>query len=190
MASSNNINNHNNSVFNLDYATSFSSLPFHFSNNNDLKRSKVRNWSGSYYEHSLLPPTHYLPQISPLHFYSRSGSPRTVEKRKQHIRQIMEADFEENLFHVKSLTAKKCVKFFGTSNLPPEILPQDADKVLCAGCSYPVDAHNQAANQVSIKPWTRDTLKWRGTTNTPDSKQNKTNKQQFDLFQRTSAFTT
>ncbi|XP_075262366.1 transient receptor potential cation channel subfamily M member 3-like isoform X2 [Convolutriloba macropyga] len=100
---------------------------------------------------------------------SPTGSPRTVERRKQKIRQIMENDFEENLFHVKSLTAKKCVKFFGTSQIPLDKLTfnnnnnntSGEEKLLCAGCAYPLDAHKEAAEQVNIKPWTRDTLRWR-----------------------------
>lgn len=107
-------------------------------------------------------------KLSPLKFNSGLGSPKTVEKRKQKIREIMENDFEENLFHVKSLTAKKCVKFFGTSQIPLDKLALHKDviesegKLLCAGCSYPLDAHKEAADQINIKPWTRDTLRWRG----------------------------
>ena len=106
-----------------------------------------------------------LARLSPLRFDTRLGSPRSVQRRKQRIREIMETDFEENLFHVKNLTAKKCVKFFGTSKLPPQTFPGEGGqqlKDLCAGCLYPISAHEEAVNQVNIKPWTRDTLKWRG----------------------------
>ena len=136
---------------------------------------KVRNLSGSFEipARKIMGPKlscNCIPQLSPLKFNSRLGSPRTVERRKQKIRQIMENDFEENLFHVKSLTAKKCVKFFGTSQIPLDKLTfnnnnnntSGEEKLLCAGCAYPLDAHKEAAEQVNIKPWTRDTLRWRG----------------------------
>ncbi|XP_063723326.1 uncharacterized protein LOC134851254, partial [Symsagittifera roscoffensis] len=146
------------------------------------------------------------------HHIPKTRSPRTVERRKEKIRQMMENDFEENLFHVKNLTAKKCVKFFGTPHIPLDKLPPldptslpltnaaaesaavrapihktsngstapSADdknnnnskgrrpspagvesRGLCLGCNYPIEAHQEAADQVSIRPWTRDTLRWR-----------------------------
>ena len=105
-----------------------------------------------------------LARLSPLRFDTRLGSPRSVQRRKQRIREIMETDFEENLFHVKNLTAKKCVKFFGTSKLPTQTFAGEGSQLkdLCAGCLYPISSHEEAVSQVNIKPWTRDTLKWRG----------------------------
>ena len=164
-----------------------------------------------------IPPPKLKPPLSPLKFNWRLGSPRTVERRKEKIRQMMENDFEENLFHVKNLTAKKCVKFFGTPHIPLDKLPPldptslpltnaaaesaavrapihktsngstapSADdknnnnskgrrpspagvesRGLCLGCNYPIEAHQEAADQVSIRPWTRDTLRWRGESST------------------------